>query len=71
MEEQQMKTIRLDDFYAVRLWPEGQNEISGEIIMVAAEPGQGNTRLFNLPLMQNEQAAKDWAFRALQAYREG
>lgn len=63
--------IMLDDFYALEVKRCGGNEVSGEVVRLAAKDGQDNTRLFGVPLMQDEQSAKEWAIRALQAYREG
>lgn len=71
MEEHAPSTFMLDDFYAVRLHSEGEHEVSGEVVRLAAQSGDVATHLFDVPLMQDEQAAKDWAMRALEAYREG
>jgi hypothetical protein len=65
------QTVMLDAFYAMRLHNEGETGVDGEVIMVGSESGQVDTHLFDVPSMQDEQAAKEWALRALQAYREG
>ncbi|MFD0678186.1 MULTISPECIES: hypothetical protein [unclassified Paenibacillus] len=67
----QLQIVKLDAFYALRLQNVGELEVSGDVIMLAAEAGQADTHLFDVPSMANKQAAKEWALRALQAYREG
>jgi hypothetical protein len=71
---EQPHLLMLDDFYALRLRSAGGGEggVSGEIVMLAnGERGQTETALFEVPVTDSEQAAKEWALRALQAYREG
>jgi len=68
----QLHPVILDDFYALRLRPEGSGSVRGEVVMIAAAgSGSADKRLFEVPVMIDEQSAKEWALRALQAYREG
>ncbi|NOU97897.1 hypothetical protein GC093_32425 [Paenibacillus sp. LMG 31456] len=68
---EEMQTVMLDAYYALRLQSEGEIGVSGDVIRLSAGTGQAYTHLFDIPSMQDEQAAKEWALRALQAYREG
>lgn len=63
--------VQLDDFYVMRVHTEGKREVSGEIIRLSADPQQAATHLFDSPVYKDVQDLKEWAVRALQAYREG
>ncbi|TDF95902.1 hypothetical protein [Paenibacillus piri] len=69
---EQLQTVMLDKYYALKLRDEGEGSVSGEIVLLSGS-GQkrSDMRIFEVPAMQDEQAAKEWALRALLAYREG
>jgi hypothetical protein len=63
--------IKLDDYYAVKLRKEISGQYSGELVRLGVNEQQTATHLFAVPTLTDRQAVKEWAARALQAYREG
>ncbi|WP_028547818.1 hypothetical protein [Paenibacillus sp. UNC451MF] len=63
--------VRLDDFYAMKVHTGGKGGVSGEIIRLSVDPQHPATHLFDSPVYADIQDLRDWAVRALQAYREG
>lgn len=63
--------VILDQFYALKLEPEGEGGVRGEIVRLSADPDLPATHLFDTPLQPDETSLKEWSLRALQAYREG
>jgi hypothetical protein len=69
--DDQTRLLKLDAYYAVKLHDIENGELSGELVRLEASESQTATHLFDVPAQSNEQAVKEWAARALQAYREG
>ncbi|GAA4863263.1 hypothetical protein GCM10023310_48400 [Paenibacillus vulneris] len=65
------QVVHLDDFYALRIHREGKRGVNGEIIRLNTNSIHPPTHLFNTPSFEDAEALKEWAARALQAYREG
>lgn len=67
--------ITLDANHVVKTKRLPENGLwQGEVIMLPHDRVEGDmegTRLFNTPAQQDREQLKEWASRALKAYREG
>lgn len=63
--------VALDNYFYLRVCVDEHGTCSGEVVRRETDAEGLATHIFDVPPQRNAHDLKDWAVRALEAYREG